>query len=257
VFASVSSGTATFTLSPASGTLTTGAIDILANTGSGDSANAIGFQLVASFTGSVPNDIKFTASPPSGFAASYNTFSDITDGKKLQLIIDTSSSSNYSTSGQSVKIGTIEFTKPTSGSMAVSFDASQTLILNSNYEDIVAPPANTSYTFTASEPSPTDVEPSATPVPSATPIEEPTVTTTPGTEPTNTPTVEPSPTPEPYEPICSNDLDVNEDGKSDIFDIPLILSNLGHESPADNPLRADINCDHIVDHKDFIFWIRR
>ena len=147
VLAATENGTATMTLVPGTSTPPTGSatsIQLNINTGV---LSATGFQIVADFTGTVPADLTFTPIPPPEFSASYNQLIDITGGKRLQVIIDTGSTSGYSTNGSEVALGTLTFTTPTSGVMTITFDQIQTAILDSNFTDILHTVTNATYTF--------------------------------------------------------------------------------------------------------------
>lgn len=189
VYAATSSGTVTMQLSKATSTITPGSatsVDVVVNTGT---TNVIGFQVQADITGTIPTDLVFTPKPPSNatvtFATSYNQLSTITGGRRLQVILDTSSAAGYSTANQNVVIGTFTFTAPTTGAMTITFDQSQSLILSDAYVDVLRTVGGAVYTFTAPI------------VPTNTPTNTPTTrpTNTPTTRPTNTPTARPTNTP--------------------------------------------------------------
>jgi len=204
-YAASSTGTATLTLSPGTSTLTTGAktINLQLNTGT---ASTNGIQIVADFTGTVPVDLLFTPIPPAGFSASYNQLITITNGKRLQVIIDTGSTTGYSTSGAQVSIGTLTFTAPTSGAMTVTFDQVQTAVLDSNYVDFLHTVTNAVYTFA--------------------PVSNPTPTPTPTSTPRPTPTVTPVPSPSPSPDTAQINLTLKFEGVAEVPRTDPALVNL-------------------------------
>lgn len=150
--AAVSTGTATLTLSPSGNDLPAGqkaTVDILFNSQT-DSVD--GVQIEAVVGGTVPSDIAFSPATVAGLNTIVQTFEPESSGssnKKLVLAMLTSNPTQpYTTNSTQVKLGTLTFTAPASGSMTVTFNSTATLSTkNGTGADILKTPTNRTFNF--------------------------------------------------------------------------------------------------------------
>ncbi len=170
--AATSTGTAQFIIKQAnSSTYITpnaaGQLSISA-TGTGQS-NLDGFQLIATFTGTVPADLTMNVASPAGMLSAVSSMTDIVGGKKLTLLyLPSNSSVPFNANSATVGLGSLSFTAPASGTMTVTIDQATSKILqNSTGSDLLALQSPMTFNFqTAPVTSPVGT---ATPVPTIAP----------------------------------------------------------------------------------------
>lgn len=205
--ASVKAGPALIVLSPQTTTVAKGQLEktkILATT---DGHQVLGFQLVANVTGSIPNNLTVIPATISGLEAVIARVDDVAGGKQIKLVFLAKFDQNYvGANGKQggfkpfatatpVEIGTIEFYGQGSGSMTISFDHDNTMVIeNATNLDLAHPPVNLTYTFgaMATSPSPSVVaSPTPTPSPVITPSPSPQVSAQPSASPSPTTNTKP------------------------------------------------------------------
>ncbi len=173
-----------------------GKIDITA-TGLGASL-VDGFQMAITFTGTVPSDIVYDATLPSGLGAQTIMWENTANGKTAIIgLLTTNITTPYTPQGGTAPLGTFSFTTPSSGTLTISASSAIGLVTSkitqaSTGVDLLGPMNPTSFSFTPATPTPTPATPRPpTPTPTPRPATPtPTITPRPATP---TPVITPRP----------------------------------------------------------------
>ena len=207
--AQITSSTSSIRLNPASTSLAIGQpqqIQLIAKVQQGIKID--GIQVIGQFSGSIPSNLTFTPSIPSGFNQNPNEsiarLTTVGTNRKLELIYIVPPTEQYTTTGQDLILGTFSFTPTSAGQMSFAFDNTLTKITQATVSiNLFAESLATvdTYQFVTASPTPTPT-PTRTPTPVPSPSPTRTPTPTPGTggnspTPTPTPTKTPTPTPTP------------------------------------------------------------
>lgn len=200
--AQITSATSTIRLNPASTSLTVGQpqqIQIIAKVQQG--VRIDGIQVIGQFSGNLPSNMTFTPTIPANFNQnldeSIGRLTNDGSNKKLEILYIIPPRLTYTTTGEDLVLGTINFTPTSTGQMSFTFNTTLTKILQSQVSvNLFATASATVDTYQFVQPSPTPT-PTRTPTPTPTPTRTPTPTPspTPTRTPTPTPTNTPSPTP--------------------------------------------------------------
>lgn len=171
--AAVVGGPAGISVSPATSTIDSGTgvtVDFLANLPQGAAID--GFQVVATVSGTIPNDINWQAATPSGMVTVLNSATGSLAGLTIKFAYITQiSGSPYTTA--STNLGKLTFTAPSSGQTTISFDNTFTKIVeHATSQDLAGIPASAVYTFQLASASPTATA-SPTSAPTTTPTQAP------------------------------------------------------------------------------------
>lgn len=147
--ASISNGSAIILLSPTGSNLTPNTpqkIDVMVTT---SSKPVVGFQVVTTFSGRVPSDLKFVPAPMENFQVIRNTL--VNNRLEFASILPPQDAGFTPFSTQTpIVLGSFEFTAPSRGDMTISFIANETLI--PDFEtglDVSRAPSPTKYIFSA------------------------------------------------------------------------------------------------------------
>ncbi len=193
--AATNNGTVVVSLKPGTSQLspsTSQVIELQTNTGD---ANVIGYELFIDFTGSVPANLVYTPTDPSGLSTATYFIDQTSTGKRLTIgLLAPVGNPKFSTANTTITLGKISFTAPATGDMTVSFDSqlSRSLLHTSDpnntvQTDVLKVPERYVYTFGQN----------STPLPTARPsvLPTPTPAVGGGKTPTPVPSVRPSPPP--------------------------------------------------------------
>lgn len=167
--AATQSGTVSLNLLPSTSTLATGAQTVSMTVSLPGGTSVDGFQVFATISGTIPSDLAFTPSTPTGTQMVLNEFQKTATTANLKLAFITQNPQSPYTAS-TANLGQFTFTAPASGQMVIAFDNTLTKVVqNSSSQDVLSIPQTATYTFGAS-PSPTaTANPAATATPTPTP----------------------------------------------------------------------------------------
>jgi archaellum component FlaF (FlaF/FlaG flagellin family) len=204
-YAAVANGSAVLSFAEANTAVYQGTAQTLAVTATTNGKQVVGFQLFFNFQGTMPQDIRFIPNPNTSLQV-IKSETDL-EQKQVRVALGAPLAAPFVPfhADTVFTLGDLAYTAPNqNGSMTISFDPVQTMILeHQSNKDIAKIPGQVSFNFIA-QPSPTpSPSPSPTLVPSPTPSPTPTSVPSPSPSPivkpspTPTPTVAPSPSPSP------------------------------------------------------------
>ena len=164
--ASTTTGIATFTLTPDTTLFISGNRNTVTLNANIPNQKVDAIQIVATVTGTIPTDLQFYVTAPSGMEVAYNNLVKTADHSTYSVVFITVDPSAPSTTNQ-VSLGNFTFTNPASGNMVITFDTNLSKIVqNGTTSDILITPTTGSYNFIVPTPSPT---PTGTPGPTCAP----------------------------------------------------------------------------------------
>ena len=169
--AAVQNGPAQLVMTPSSTSITAGsplALTLSANT---QNLPLDGIQVVVRFSGSIPANLAFTKTVPTGFVSVRDTLRQDGDSTLHELLYTTPDPGSQPFRAEPIiPLGAYTGTAPQSGTMTVTFDTKLSKILqNGQAQDILRSPDNQSYEFVPG--------PTATATPTPTPDLRPVITT--------------------------------------------------------------------------------
>lgn len=113
--------------------------------------------LSVAFAGQIPQDLQFEPSKLENLTPADTAFQNTTNGRVLKVIFKPVAQSAYKATTGRITLGTLSFTKPSTGQLNLTFDIGESkVVVQQSGVDILSPPKLVTYTFQSTNtPTPT------------------------------------------------------------------------------------------------------